>query len=77
MSLLTINRRIQMRKINMFAAALILVGLGAGVVTTNSRVAALTPVAASTPVGVDPLQIMAGATNLPTSHYVDYTLIFP
>jgi hypothetical protein len=55
----------------MFATVLILVGLGAWVVTTNSRVAA------STPVGIDPLQIMAGATNLPTSHYVDYTLIFP
>ena len=60
-----------MRKINMFAAALILVGLGAWGVTTNSRVAASTPGAASTPIGVDPLQIMAGATNLPTSHYVD------
>jgi hypothetical protein len=70
-SLLGINRRIQMRKINMFATALILVGLGVWVVTTNSRVAA------STPVGIDPLQIMVGATNLPTSHYVDYTLIFP
>jgi hypothetical protein len=70
MSLLSINRRIQMRKINMFAAALILIGLGAWVVTTNSRVAA------STPVGIDPLQMMAGATNLPTSHYVDYEVIF-
>src|SRR6516162_7683216 len=60
------NRRIQMRKINVFAAALILIGLGAWVVTTNSRVAA------STPVGIDPLQRMTGATNLPPSHYVDY-----
>ena len=66
-----------MRKINVFAAALILAGLGAWVVTTNSRVAASTPVAASMPVGIDPLQMMAGAANLPTSHYVDYTLIFP
>jgi len=64
------NRRIQMRKINVIAAALILIGLGAWVVTTNSRVAA------STPVGVDPLQMMTGATNLPPSHYVDYGLIF-
>ena len=59
-----------MRKINVLAAALILIGLGAWVVTTNSRVAA------STPVGVDPLQMMTGATNLPPSHYVDYGLIF-
>lgn len=61
---------IQMRKINVFAAALILIGLGAWIVTTNSRVAA------STPVGIDPLQMMTGATNLPTSHYVDYEVIF-
>ena len=59
-----------MRKINVIAAALILIGLGAWVVTANSRVAA------STPVGIDPLQMMIGATNLPTSHYVDYNLIF-
>jgi hypothetical protein len=64
------NRRIQMRKINVFAAALILIGLGAWVVTTNSRVAA------STPVAIDPLQMMTGATNLPTPHYVDYEVIF-
>ena len=61
---------IQMRKINVFAAALILIGLGAWIVSTNSRVAA------STPVGIDPLQMMTGATNLPTSHYVDYEVIF-
>ena len=59
-----------MRKINGIAAALILIGLGAWVVTTNSRVAA------STPVGIDPLQMETGATNLPASHYVDYSLIF-
>jgi len=49
---------------------MILIGLGAWAVTTNSRVAA------STPVGIDPLQMMTGAKNLPTSHYVDYSLIF-
>jgi hypothetical protein len=69
-SLLSIDRRIQVRKINVFAAALILIGLGAWVVTTNSRVAA------STPIGIDPLKMMTSATNLPPSHYVDYNLIF-
>jgi len=49
---------------------MILIGLGAWAVTTNSRVAA------STPFGVDPLQMMTGATTLPPSHYVDYGLIF-
>ena len=60
-----------MRKISMFAAALILIGLGAWAVATNSRVAA------STPVGIDPLQMEIGATNLPPSHYVDYSVEFP
>ena len=60
-----------MRKIKMFAAALILIGLGAWAVATNSRVAA------STPVGIDPLQMEAGAANFPTSHYVDYSVEFP
>ena len=49
-----------MRKIN---ALMILINLGAWAVTTNSRVAA------STPVGIDPLQMMTGATNLPPSNY--------
>ena len=44
-----------MRNINVFAVALILIGVGAWVVTTNSRVVA------STPVGIDPLQMMTGA----------------
>jgi hypothetical protein len=59
-----------MRKISMFAAALILIGVGAWAVTTNSRVAA------STPAGIDPLQMMANATNLSPTRYIDYTFVF-
>ena len=59
-----------MRKISMFAAALILIGIGAWALTTNQRVAA------STPVGIDTLQMMANAKGLAASHYVDYTFIF-
>jgi len=33
-------------------------------------------VVASTPVGIDPLQLMSNARDLPSEHYVDYTLIF-
>ena len=65
-----LKRRIQMRKISMFAAALVLIGVGAWTVTTNQRVAA------STPAGIDPLQMMANAKDLPATQYVDYTLIF-
>jgi hypothetical protein len=59
-----------MRKISMFAAALVLIGIGAWAVTTDERVAA------STPAGIDPLQMMANAKGLPASDYVDYTFIF-
>jgi hypothetical protein len=61
---------IQMRKIKVFAAALILIGLGAWIVTTTSRVAA------STPAGIDPLQMMATAKGLASTEYVDYTFVF-
>jgi len=59
-----------MRKISMFAAALVLIGVGVWAVTTNDRVAA------STPAGIDPLQMMANAKGLTTTEYVDYTFIF-
>ena len=41
-----------MRKISMFAAALILIAVGAWAITTTPRVVA------STPVGIDPFQMM-------------------
>ena len=59
-----------MRKISMFAAALILIAVGAWAVATTPRVVA------STPVGIDPFQMMTNATDLPTAHYVDYSLVF-
>jgi hypothetical protein len=59
-----------MRKISMFAAALTLIGIGAWAVATTPRVVA------STPVGIDPLQMMTNARDLPAAHYVDYSVIF-
>ena len=59
-----------MRKISMFATALVLIGIGAWAVTTNKHVAA------STPGGIDPLQMMANARDLTSTHYVDYTFVF-
>ena len=59
-----------MRKIRMFAAALILIAVGSWAITTTLRVVA------STPVGIDPLQMMTNARDLPTAHYVDDSLIF-
>ena len=59
-----------MRKISMFATALVLIGIGAWAITTNERVAA------STPAGIYPLQMMVNAKDLPSTQYVDYTFVF-
>ena len=59
-----------MRKISMFAAALILIAVGAWAVATTP------PVVASTSVGIDAFQMMTDAGDLPAAHYVDYSLIF-
>jgi hypothetical protein len=59
-----------MRKISMFAAALILIAVGAWAIATTPRVVA------STPASIDPFQIMTNARDLPAAHYVDYSLIF-
>ena len=59
-----------MRKISMYAVAMVLIGIGACAVTTNERVAA------STPAGIDPLQIMANAKCLASTQYIDYTFVF-
>ncbi len=63
-----------MRKISLCAvgvAVLILIGVGTWIgVGTGTSTPAL---AAST---VDPFAMMATTTNLPTSHYDDYSVVF-
>jgi hypothetical protein len=59
-----------MRKISIFAAALILIGLGAWTMRSAPRVDA------STSDAVYPLQLMTNAKNLPEGRYVDYTFVF-
>jgi hypothetical protein len=59
-----------MRKISMFVAALVLIAVGTWAITTTQRVVA------STPVGINPFQMMTNARDLPAAHYVDYSLIF-
>lgn len=59
-----------MRKISMFAAALILIGVGAWTIRTAPRVDA------STADTVYPLGLMTNAKNLPEVPYVDYTFVF-
>jgi len=65
-----ISRRIKMRKIILFGAALVLIGIGAWVVATIPRVAA------SNAVGIDPFQMMINARDLPTAHYSNECLCF-
>jgi len=65
-----IGRRIQMRKISMFAAALVLIGIAAWNIATAPRVVA------SNPVGIDPFQMMISATDLPTAHWDDDSLVY-
>ena len=59
-----------MRKISLFVAALVLIGIGAWFQTTNGRVDA------ATSVGTDPLHMMENARGLSQTQIVDYNLFF-
>ena len=59
-----------MRKVSIFVAALVLVGIGAWSQTTNGRVDA------ATPVGIDPLHMMESAKGLSQTQIIDYSLVF-
>ena len=59
-----------MRKISMFAAALVLIGIAAW------NIAAAPRVVASNAVRIDPLQMMISATDLPTAHWDDDSLVY-
>ena len=60
-----------MRKFYLAAAvAVIAVGFG-WMASTTARVAQ--PASSA---GIDPMQIMTGSANLPTEHFVDYSLVY-
>ena len=59
-----------MRKISIFVAALVLVGIGAWSQTTNGRVGA------AMPIGTDPLHMMENAKGLSQTQIVDYSVVF-
>jgi hypothetical protein len=52
------------------AAALILAGIGGWASST------VTKAGVPTSVQIDPFQMMVNSTNLPASHYDDYSLVF-
>ena len=59
---------IHMRKISFFVGVVaVLVLIGAGTWTSTSALTDST---------IDPLAMMLSAKNLPTSHYVDYSVVF-
>jgi len=63
-----------MRKFGLVAAAVV-VGVGLGwIASTKARVAPPMMMSSHT---IEPMKMMAGSANLPTEHFVDYSLIYP
>jgi hypothetical protein len=63
-----------MRKFGVIAAAVV-VGVGFGwIASTKARVAPPMMISSS---GIEPMKIMVGSANLPTEHFVDYSLVYP
>jgi hypothetical protein len=55
------------------SAALIAAAFGGWMSTTTTALIA-PPVSSA---GIDTLQIMVGSPNLPTQHFIDYSLVYP
>ena len=62
-----------MRKISLFAFSPALIAIGFGVWAASP---ANTPVSPSLGQGIEPLQMMVKAKELPTVEYADYTFVF-
>lgn len=63
-----------MRRTNLFtaAAAALILACVAGWAASDTRARVATP----STVWIDPFQLMVGAKQLPTEHFVDYTFAF-
>jgi hypothetical protein len=63
-----------MRKTSSFAvAALIVAGVGTWAASTTVNTEGVAATAAN---GIEPLQVMTRANELPAVHYADYTFVF-
>jgi len=67
------NGRPQMRKISLFAFSPALIAIGFGVWAASP---ANEPASPSIVQGIEPLQMMVNANELPTVEFVDYTFVF-
>ena len=68
-----LNGRTQMPKTAMFGFAPALIAIGFGVWAVSP---ANTPASPSLGQGIEPLQMMVNAKELPTVEFVDYTFVF-
>ena len=62
-----------MRKFGLVAAAVALIAASFGWMASTTARIAPPPISNA---GITPLQMMAGSSNLPTEHFVDYSLVF-
>jgi hypothetical protein len=62
-----------MRKISFFAGVAVLFLIGVGIWNGVGTWTSTSALAAST---IDPFAMMVSAKDLPTSHYVDYSVVF-
>jgi len=68
------GRELLMCKFGLVAAAVV-VGVGFGwIASTKARVAPPMMMSSHT---IEPMKMMVGSANLPTEHFVDYSLIYP
>jgi hypothetical protein len=68
-----LNGRTQMRNATLFAFAPALIAIGFGVWAASPANAPASP---SMVQGIDPLQMMVSAKEMPTVEYADYTFVF-
>jgi hypothetical protein len=62
-----------MRKTSLFAIAATLIVAGVGVWSASTTTARVAPSMGS---GIEPMQIMMKANNLPRTEFADYTFVF-
>jgi hypothetical protein len=63
-----------MRKFAFVASAASIAAVFGGWMSTTTTALVAPPANGA---GIDPVQIMAGSSNLPTEHFADYSFVYP